>query len=540
MSDIFFYTTYGVRTNALATELFTNLKVVVPMLAHGYHLLGLFSIYILLAFGFILLHKRLQANISKEDNKHKAAWFLLILIVFSILSFLYYGPPLWYLNNFSDSSMLNQASSNGVYTLLKSFDQGNNYRKDTPEYLFYNRSTALNQFQKLISNKEESFVNANFPSLRKSITSQSFRAKNIVIVLEESFGAKYIGCLNTPHSGYSPCFDSISSEGILFTQCFANGPRTQNAIVNTTAAFPAVLGNFLIRRTGVNEFQTLGNILQSLGYKNTFICGGDASYDNMDMFLKQGGFRNIYGEKEFTSYLYKNEWGVSDEDLFRKAYSLLWDDHKPTFTVILTMSNHAPFDLPAYFKAKHSEITGMSKKQSCFYYADYALGQFISHCRKNKSFKNTLFLIMADHGEPYDEGDYDFKIFHIPALLLNSNKEPRRMDKVCSQIDLSATLLHQIGYSGPYHMIGQNVFDKGFHPFAVCRNYDDVVYYCTSNEVIRLDLRRQELKTFTFTDNLYLRPLDIPFQHRKNDEQALKCYLQSLSYIFRTGKYRFN
>ncbi|HRB38334.1 MAG TPA: LTA synthase family protein, partial [Bacteroidia bacterium] len=221
----------------------------------------------------------------------------------------------------------------------------------------------------------------------------------------------------------------------------------QHGLTAVVGSFPPLLGNSLIRRKGFIEFSTLGNIFQNAGYQTQFFHNGHNGFGDTDFFLKQGGFENLTDEKDFTNWKFRNELGVCDEDLYEKVYPEIWSKKdKPKLSLILTMSNHAPHEIPNDFKASHPELKNLDKKEAAFYYSDYALGKFLDQCAQHSEFKNTLFLLLADHGEIYDETDHGYKLFHIPALLLNSSRGKGTFASTCSQVDFAPTLLSEISF----------------------------------------------------------------------------------------------
>lgn len=542
--DIFYFEQYGTRINSLVSEVKNDTNIIIVTIWKMFPVIWTIIFFVLFQLLFYKFHKITYIkHISKNlINRPKIKWSFFSVFLFSILSFLYYGPPLWTIAEFSSSSVLNQASMNGVYCLCKSYQQNIIYKNDIPTYNFYSDKKALSILNKKIINEKDSLLRNDFPSLRymKPQDSTLFNKKDIVIILMESFGSKNIGCLNNG-KGLSPSFDSLAKQGILFTRFKANGPRTQNGIISTISGFPAILGTNLQRRKGLNEFQTIGNILLANGYKTNFIHNGYASYDDIDKFMKQGGFVNQIDVNNFEKWRIKTEWGVSDQDLFDKAYDLIWDSEKPTLSVLLTMSNHPPFEIPKEFKISHTEINKMTAQQAAFYYSDFALGEFILRCMKNPRYNNTLFYILADHSENYESSDGEINIFDIPLLILNSEKNVGICTKVASQCDIPTTILSELNYSGKYHFIGQNILDGHFQPFAFLRNYTNDIYYSEDNYILKYNLETFNSKLFIRNGNNLNELNNKIYSDTKNNlNKFTECYIQSISLIFRTGKYRFD
>jgi phosphoglycerol transferase MdoB-like AlkP superfamily enzyme len=542
LADIFYFKQYGTRMNALATEIFTHFDIVIPMLYKGFPVIKVLLICVLLAFLFMRWHKK---QFDKQNNDQKApkpvVWFVISAITFFVTSFLLYGMPLWYITSFSTSSLLNQMCSNGMYTFVKSIDQKRIYNQDLSVFPEISDEDGIRKVQEISLHTNETHEDSWWPTMRQSVDKVPGQPKNIVIIVVETFSAINIGCLNG--NPLSPQYDRWSQKGVSLTHCYANGSRTQQGITSIISGFPAVLGNSLIRRKGLNEFHSLGNMLIDAGYETQFIHNGKADYDDMDLFLTQGGFSSITDVENYASWRFKNNWGVCDEDLFDKAYPMIWSKKggKPKLSVLLTMSNHAPFDIPPYFAKSHPEVKNMQPSSATFYYTDYAIGKFLDQCAKHPDFKNTLFIIVADHGEPYEPKHLNYKMFHIPALILNSSKPSGNYDNVCSQVDLAPTVLREAGYTGTYHFMGQNLFSKDYHPFAISRTTGDAVYMQMSNgKVFIRDMTSLRQSMHQMDKDSYIGDAIVSDTASQGEmDQFFKTYMQGISVIYRNGLYQY-
>jgi phosphoglycerol transferase MdoB-like AlkP superfamily enzyme len=539
IADIFYFKQYGSRLNLLALEAVHNYEIILPMIYKGFPVIKITIAFVLCFYVYYKWNKKHFSKAQNEEDKNPVRWFFIFVSTFVLTSFICYGPPFWSLMSFSSSAAVNQMSSNGVYSFIKSIHQKRICEKDLTVFKDVSDETAISHIKATITHNDEQLVDEYFPTLRKKLLTKSSPNKNIVIIIIESFAARNIGILNG--KPYSPNFDRISKSGLLFTHCYANGERTQHGITSTISGFPAVLGNSLIRRRGLNEFQTIGNILHDKGYETNFIHNGKAAYDDMEMFMQQGGFTNIYDVSSFEKWRFKNEWGVCDEDMFDKAFNMIWGNTKnKKLSVLLTMSNHAPHDIPPYFEALHPEVKNMTPKEATFYYTDYALGKFLDKCMKHPEYANTLFLIVADHGEMYDNSDYNFKSFHIPALLLNVG-QIGVFTQNCSQIDFAPTLLEASGYVGNYHFIGQPLLNKNFNSFSVSRDYGSTVYLTKDSFVMRWDLEKQKQEIFILDSTSHFGTVKYTNQVTSNQMDAFtRKYLQGLSVIYRNGLYRYS
>ena len=532
--DIVYYGFYGTRVSFNMVEMFfenpaTNLKMLWEDYPLPWFTLGSLAMIVVFYWFMNRLFRKVEVKAKLGMTT------LVVILTFGVLSFLYISQPFWQLTTFSSTTMLNHAASNGVYTFAKSSTIfGKTYRDLYP----YDEDDVLANMEShvaAICSEKEIRVESMAPTLRKIAVPDTLAVpKNVVIVISESFSATPSGVLGQMDRSYSPWFDTLCHEGVLFTNCFSCGPRTQHGMVSVLAGFPSVLGSSLIRRREVNAFYTIADALDDEGYETNFIHGGDVDYDDMSDFLRLGGFRHIYGIDDFKDWRFKNMWGVCDDDMFDFAFEKMKSTQKPHLSVLLTMSNHEPYDIPAFFSDAHPEVLEMEPMLASYYYADFAFANFIEKMKTLPNYENTLIIRIADHGEVYSNADLGFRLYHIPALMLNSKEGSMRFDKVCSQIDIVPTILAEIGYTGAYPCIGQNVFSPDFVPFAIMNSYNNRRVWIHDGHIVSWDMATDQSYSYRMTKDYLLWKTDEPSESEK---QAMQSYLSFLSYIFHKGLY---
>jgi phosphoglycerol transferase MdoB-like AlkP superfamily enzyme len=205
------------------------------------------------------------------------------------------------------------------------------------------------------------------------------------------------------------------------------------------------------------NFYTLAAGLGQQGYHTEFVYGGEAHFDNMRSFFTGNGFQRVVDIREMRP-AFTGSWGASDEDLFNKSLERLGELHaqnKPFFSLIFTSSNHEPFEFPDGKIALHDPVK--HTVNNAVKYADYSLGKFIAEAKKQAYWKDTVFLIVADHdNRVYGNSLVPIKKFHIPGLILGADIKPKRIETIASQIDLGPTLLSLMGVSSTHPMIGRD------------------------------------------------------------------------------------
>ena len=532
--DIFYYGYYNTRLSYNLVRLFgENPWDNFVMIWKSYPLLWIIVGCIV---GIVLVWMLVERFFKEAQMREKIGQTIAtVLVTFGVFSFLYYGPPFWRLTTFSSRVMLNQAASNGAYTLVKTYSIVHKTHGDMFPFEDQKVQEDMAKNQAFICSEEETLVSAMAPTLRKFNEPDTLETpKNIIIIIGESFSATLTGVIGQDERSYSPYFDSICKEGMLFTNCFSNGPRTQHGIVSVMSGFPSIIGSSLIRRREANAFFTIADAVRQEGYETYFIHGGSLDYDDMRDYVRQGNFQHIYGVEDFDTWRLKNDWGVCDEDLFDFAFEKIKEAKQPHLTVILTMSNHLPYDIPEEFAKSHPEVADFQDLKASYYYADYAWGVFMDRLKTLPEYKNTLVLRTADHGEVYSQADRPFRMFHIPALLLNGSRCDTVFDAVCSQMDFVPTLLSEIGYKGAFPCIGRNLFAKDYHPFATMNNYDNLHFWIENGKVVTWDMMSDDSRCYRMNSEYVLEPSDLPFDA---ELQRMKSYLAFLSYVYQKGLY---
>jgi phosphoglycerol transferase MdoB-like AlkP superfamily enzyme len=297
---------------------------------------------------------------------------------------------------------------------------------------------------------------ADIPTLHRQPASQRpARPRNLVLIVEESLGAQYVG--NLGGEGLTPCLDALAAEGWNFTRAYATGTRSVRGLEAVTAGFPPTLSDAALRLGDAqSRFFTLAQLLKRHGYRSRFIYGGEAHFDNMKSFFLGNGFDELHDRPTFEAPAFVGTWGASDEDMFDKLHTLLSQGgEQPTLHLAFSVSNHTPWEYPA----GRIPVDGdPATVQNTVRYADWAIGRFFEQARASDYWQDTVFLIVADHDARVGGAQrIPLRHFHIPALILGAGVEARQDERIISQIDLPPTLLSLIGIDDEHPMIGHDL-----------------------------------------------------------------------------------
>jgi len=481
--DIEYFGEFGTRLNLWVLEYSDRPDMIWYTVWSGYPV----ALYLLLWGAMLLVFTLMLVKIKRRIFLIKQKVGIIRRLIYSILclALLVLGargrtglaPIDWGLAYFSPYGFASQLALNGVYTLSKSWweDSHENRGELLTKYHFYPSSQALSTVQKLLSNPQE-IMTDSLHSLDRwyypNLNSRLNKDYNVVIIFMESWLSKYVGTLGgkpdvTPH------FDSLAQKGILFERFYATGTRTNRGIVSILCSFPSQTGRSLMRKySDKRVLESIAEILKDKGYQNILLYGGDLQFDNMEGFLRNRGFEGFIGQEDFPDEAKLGKWGIPDHLVFQKAneeFAKFGD--KPFLGVIVTLSNHEPFLLPSDSFKIFSPDVPQWEYLNTFYYSDWALGQFFHLAEKQSYFKNTIFILVADHGRFMEtETELPADRFHIACLIYAPDilgTSPKRISTVASQTDLIPTILGILGKPVFHKSWGRDILslppeDKGF------------------------------------------------------------------------------
>jgi len=490
MATFPFMAEFGSRPDRLFVEHIADFREVPAMVLKGYPAEVLLAVVLTgLCFFLVwrLFQKIFRECLPYSPFKRTFLFFLVVPLLFlGARSSIGHRPANISTAAFSRSHLVNQLGLNSTYAVLYAWYQTKKHEKDPRK--FYGRMDADRMVDQVLV--ASGIAGTGGTDTDKTLFHyqeagfQRERPLNLVIILEESLGAEYVGCLGG--LPLTPNIDQLSRDGVLLTQLYATGTRTVRAIEALICGFLPTPGSSVVKlERSQRGFFTLAGLLSRKGYATEFVYGGNAQFDNMRAFFLANGFQNIYEQKHFEQPVFQGTWGVSDEDLFQKANDVFKShDDKPFFALVLTTSNHDPFEFPdgrieLYEQPKRARHNAMK-------YADYALGRFFDRAKKEKYYKNTVFLVVADHSTRLRGQDLiPVDKFHIPGLIIGPGVSPGKYEKICSQVDMPTTLLDIMGVNAVHPFIGRPLFSLPKNvPGRAVMQYGDVNAYVSGNKVV--------------------------------------------------------
>ncbi|KGK21494.1 hypothetical protein DC58_16445 [Vibrio navarrensis] len=451
---------YDLRPNRLFVEYLIYPKEVFGMLWSGYKLelfIGLIGSVATLWFGW-----KWSGKVTAQTQQVKWRWRPILAVAVVILGVLGARSSLGHrpLNPamvaFSSDPLVNDLVLNSAYSVFFAI---NNMKSERSAVQFYGKMDT-NRVIELVkqSSTKEQYLPGSLPTLNFNPATHQGKKKNLVILLQESLGSRFVGGLGG--LPLTPNLDQLLKEGWSFTQMYATGTRSVRGIEAVTTGFPPTPSRAVVKLSkSQTGFFTIADLLQKQGYHTQFIYGGEAHFDNMKSFFLGNGFEQIVDEPQYDNPEFKGSWGVSDEDLYTKAdqeFTRLNQQGKPFFSLVFTSSNHSPFEYPAGKIEPYD--AQFNTRNNAVKYSDYALGTFFDKAKKSDYWDNTVFIIIADHdARVYGSQLVPVEHFHIPALILGKDIAPREDDRLANNLDMPPTLLSLIGVDATTPMIGRDL-----------------------------------------------------------------------------------
>ena len=321
----------------------------------------------------------------------------------------------------------------------------------------------------------------------KKVNDSVYSQPNVMILVMESFGREYIGAFNKKRNienyvSYTPFLDSLSNNSMIFTNAFANGRQSIEALPSILASVPSFKIPFTSSPYANQEIQSLVSVFNEKGYTTSFFHGapnGSMGFLGLSNILK---FDNYFGKNEFNdNSLYDGFWGIWDEPFLQYVNNTTSKLKEPFFSTFFSLSSHEPFYVPEKYEGVFPK--GDVQMHQVIGYSDNALRKFFESAKKEPWFENTIFIITADHTNQFWYPYYSAPVnrFSIPVLFYHPNNSLKgENDVLMQQMDIFPSLIDLLGYDKSLNTWGRSVFSGLGQPFSI--NYSGTVYHFSMNK----------------------------------------------------------
>ena len=306
----------------LGTELFQLIQGQEPTILWGYAIAYWPAIILVIVFVFGLY--KLYSFTRIEISGIKRIFFC--LTSFLLLVFLARGgfklKPLNSLDAYSNLSAEEATTAiNPVYVLLES------YGKNEIEYIAY---------------FDEETLKGSLASDVKIYKNTNTNKPNICLILLESFGKEYTGGNLENRLSYTPFLDSLATQSIYYSNAYANGLKSMDAVASVLAGMPALMKQPLIGSLYTQkDFESVPEALHNQGYYSSFFHGADEHSMGFRPFLYAQGLDAYYGRQQYADLkMFDGTWGIFDGPFLQFVNTKMGEQPSPWFSTVFTLSSH--------------------------------------------------------------------------------------------------------------------------------------------------------------------------------------------------------
>jgi len=306
---------------------------------------------------------------------------------------------------------------------------------------------------------------------------EPFKKMNVVFLILESFAKEHFGELNKDiqggqYKGYTPFLDSLIREGYTFEHTYANGRKSIDALPSVITGIPSVGEPFVLSVYSGNKTTSIANLLANKGYETAFFHGAPNGSMGFSAYMKLAGIQHYYGKNEYNNDAdFDGIWGIWDEPFMQYMANEINSFKQPFFASFFSLSSHHPFKVPSKYEGVFPK--GPLPVQEPIGYTDNALRQFFKTASSMSWYKNTLFVICADHATVSALPEYQTAAnsYAIPIILYHPGGDLKgRSDKLAQQIDIMPTVLNYLNYDKPYFAFGFDALNPTKENFVVNNN----------------------------------------------------------------------
>lgn len=493
IANIKMYGEWGTQISARALSYLLYPKEVLTFISFWSVLIFLVFCGLFVYFG-IKTYRSYITNFSYpiENKKIRVAQLFCIpfLLVIGLRGGLQLAPVNESAAYYSGLQINNHIATNNMWFLAHSILDANDTKNP---YIFMEDKNAKKTTSDLFA-----------PATKKTKSILKYNKPNIVFIILESWTADIIRSLGAEEN-VTPHFDELRKDGLLFTQMYGSGFRTEQGLVSIFSGFPAQPNNSIITTPSkAEQLPSINTDLGKQGYQSSFYYGGEVEFANMKSYLMDSDFGKIIDKNNFEKEQLNSKWGAHDEFVFNKQLEELKKEKEPFLSVVLTLSTHEPFEVPMQTPFAGGEEPERFKKAA--YYTDYCLFNYFKEAKKQPWYANTIFILVADHGHrlPKNRNMNFPEGRRITALItggaLVDSLHGKTFDKICNQNDLAATLLTQLNLPAKNYKWSKDVFNENTKEFAYYSNENclgwvtpqqNIVYSYTSQTVEELQAKTE-------------------------------------------------
>lgn len=497
-----FFAQYDLRPNYLFIEYLEYPQEVTSLLFKDYKF-QFIAVFILIIATIRIYSKSKFINFEQVFKQNYISRILilapiLLVLFLGIRSSLGHRPVNISDALYSENRVINEITKNSLHSLGYAYYSNKKAENNISKYGKIDIKEAYKVASLAIGIDYKDEKKPFYREVKSKLASK--KQKNLVIFIQESMGAQFTGFIGKQN--FTPNLDNLAQDYLSFTNLYSNGTRSVRGLAALTSGTLPINGVEVIKRNKSQEgYFTVASLLKPYGYKSSFIYGGEARFDNMKGWYLGNGFDEVIEQKDFTNPIFTSTWGVSDEDLVIKAnekFKSYYENKEKFVSVMFSSSNHMPFELPDG-KIEFEKNIPKTSVENAIKYADFAIGKFFELAKKEDYFKDTVFVVIADHNvRVYGDQIVPIDMFQIPAVIVSSDIPHQIFTNLTSQADVLATALDLIGIDLSYPILGNSIFKDNKKNINLMI-FDEIYAYRKEDKVAIL-VPNMPIKTYLYKD----------------------------------------
>jgi len=547
-AEFTFWEEFSSRFNFIAVDYLVYTNEVVGNINESYPLPILLSIVIAVVFSIIFIINKKNVFTNTFHNSNSIKEKVITVSATGLIALLFFVFITNKNAEWSENRYENELSKTGIYSFFAAFR--NNELSYLDFYQTQDLDVSIANLKENVFQPTDQSTSSDKYSLKRTINNEGVeKTPNVIFICIESMSADFMARYGN-EGEVTPFMDSLVGESITFDNLYATGTRTVRGMEAITLSIPPSPGRSIVKRENNTNFFNIGSVFKQKGYKNVFFYGGDGYFDNMNQFFGGNGFdivdrgRGYLMGDKFTSkrtnieddeVTFENAWGVCDEDIYRKVIKeadINYQNQETFFNFVMTTSNHRPYTYPE----NKIDIPSGAGRHGAVRYSDFSIEKFIQLAKSKPWFKNTVFVVMADHcASSAGKRNLDVAKYHIPGFIYNlPQQKPESTNKICSQIDIFPTLFGYLNWTYESQLIGQDISKMGPNEGrALIGNYRSLGLLKDNKIMVLNDKKSSDLFNWNNESNdLTLAKLDSTFL------KTTLGYYHSNDYFYQNNYYK--
>lgn len=297
----------------------------------------------------------------------------------------------------------------------------------------------------------------------------------------------------------TPVMNALAEEGLYFPQVYqqiGQGNTSDAEFMTNTSIYP-IGSEAMSSGFGDRELPSLPKLLKNQGYESGTFHVNDVKFWSRNLMYPALGFDRYYDKPNFKNDHF-NDFGASDEELYRVGIEKLMETHKQNkryYGHLIAVSSHSPFTVPQSLSKisipDHLKGTQLGNYIDSVNYSDYALGKLIDGLKANGVWDDTVLVVYGDHfginpndtsseliesslGVPYHD---KISRFNIPLIIrVPGIEQGAVIEQTGGQLDILPTVANIMGVS----LADENFTALGNDLLNVKRNVFGMRYYLPS------------------------------------------------------------